>query len=612
MAGSAKEGGPADVELLADWLRLAGLPRAAVELAVRRRPQSPAELVALVVSELLSGEAAGSGSRAEPAGQRLARAATSLACQGGLWLGPQSELLPGRVIRWLGPRLWWLPAGLPPARSVALLSSRLPRLLHPKHTWLKAVGTLMAQLVDASQWLISASGTAGQQLLIRAAELAGLPAVIVQCCDVGLRPAGAWAQLWLQWLVGRQAATGPATEHTERRWLWALPAASVVGGSVPATLQSVPERDRAAAAWAERIVLIHVRPQGHVHRLAMQALAERVQVQFIDHAELIGPNVRNELIGAAALPLAAECRRSFLWLAARSVPDAKGQPRETGAQAVLGVPSAVPGDRQALGSGGRWRPGLRCRLADRQIAGELDKLAAVLASGGSAVGGQEPGGRPVAAPISLAGVRDAEPWQFLTHTTRAQPGPWPGQEPRDYLDDLLLDRADGDHRAFAALARIVLQRLLVASGRAIRGGYRMVCFTAVPLAQLAQLRVFRTHRGRWDFEPYGICIRRDWLQRRGARPVLYGDETLWHRLAERDRPFFQVACSRTRGGAVLDWTAEQEWRCLGDLDLSELAETDAIVFVADAAEALALAPHCPWPVTLLDTAQPAAAVGQQL
>jgi hypothetical protein len=170
------------------------------------------------------------------------------------------------------------------------------------------------------------------------------------------------------------------------------------------------------------------------------------------------------------------------------------------------------------------------------------------------------------------------------------------------LDELLLGWPEGRHSAFAALARIVLQRLLMGSGQAIRGGYRVVCFTAVPLAELPRLRVFRAHRGRWDFEPYGICIRRDWLQRHGARPVLYGDRPLWERLPERDRPFFQVACSRTSGGSLIDWTAEREWRCIGDIDLTELGEREAIVFVPTAREAAAMAAISPWPVAVLDTA----------
>ena len=44
-----------------------------------------------------------------------------------------------------------------------------------------------------------------------------------------------------------------------------------------------------------------------------------------------------------------------------------------------------------------------------------------------------------------------------------------------------------------ALARIAAQGRILATGRAIRGGTKVVCFTAVPLDQIGTLRTFRAH-----------------------------------------------------------------------------------------------------------------------
>jgi hypothetical protein len=187
----------------------------------------------------------------------------------------------------------------------------------------------------------------------------------------------------------------------------------------------------------------------------------------------------------------------------------------------------------------------------------------------------------------------------LTHCTRRRPGPWPGEDEDQFLDDLILDRAGADHSALAALWRIVHSGRLIASGEFVRGETPVVSFTAVPLSQLQTLRTYRSHLGRWDFEPYGICIRRDWLQRCGARPVQYGDESLWETLPDADRPFFQKSDSHTASGKRIDWTVEREWRHVGDMELEAIPAEAALLFVPSESEARQLAAVSPWPIVVL-------------
>jgi hypothetical protein len=193
----------------------------------------------------------------------------------------------------------------------------------------------------------------------------------------------------------------------------------------------------------------------------------------------------------------------------------------------------------------------------------------------------------------------AQDWAYLTHCTRRRPGPWPDQDENAYLDDLLLDRDGADHSALAALWRIVRNRCLLASNDLIRGDQAVVSLTAVPLQQIHRLRTFRSHLSRWDFEPYGICIRRDWLQKQGARPVHYGDDSLWEQLSATERPFFQKRQSQTRSGAVMDWRVEREWRLIGDLRLDNVPSDAAFVFVPSWDEARQLATVSPWPIAIL-------------
>ena len=204
-------------------------------------------------------------------------------------------------------------------------------------------------------------------------------------------------------------------------------------------------------------------------------------------------------------------------------------------------------------------------------------------------------------PGRIVPVPDADDWPYLTHCTRRCEGPWPEQDEADHIDDLILGRPAGDHSALAALTRILSQQRLVATSSAIRGTTPVVSFTAVPLAELGRLRVFRPHRGRWDFEPYGVCLRRDWLERYGARHVLYGDERRWDELSPDDRPYFQMRTTRRPAdGGRIDWTVEDEWRVVGDVDLSKIPRHAALVFVPDRVEAEMVAEFSHWPVAVVD------------
>ena len=80
----------------------------------------------------------------------------------------------------------------------------------------------------------------------------------------------------------------------------------------------------------------------------------------------------------------------------------------------------------------------------------------------------------------------------------------------------------------------------------------------------------------------------------------YGDDALWDELPENTQPFFQFA--QTRGEdlqAPIDWTAEREWRHVGDVDLSQLPADAALVFVPTHDEADKVAQISRWPIVVL-------------
>ncbi|MFO1004267.1 MAG: hypothetical protein U0936_28440, partial [Planctomycetaceae bacterium] len=187
------------------------------------------------------------------------------------------------------------------------------------------------------------------------------------------------------------------------------------------------------------------------------------------------------------------------------------------------------------------------------------------------------------------------PNEWLLHWTRAATGPWPGETSEDFLDALILRTETADHSAVTTLLRILSEGILRASTEGIRGSFPVVAFTSVPLHEFRRRRVFRKHRNRFDFEPWGIAIRKNSLVSLGIRPVIYGDEEVWRSLNHEERPFFQKA---TSGGATNN-SEELEWRAIGDVHLSEFSTSEVCVFVDSPDAARLVSFHNPWAVIVV-------------
>jgi hypothetical protein len=367
-------------------------------------------------------------------------------------------------------------------RRIAIVMSRLPRLIDPQATWLCGLRAALRRIQESGDLLVVAEGAAGTDFVRRGAERLRIP---IEEATISAGLENGW--------VNEEGA--------------------------------IPPPDRALLGTADLVLALQVRTNGNIHRALQERLALRGPVELVELPEMHPRAVRDDLVerGATLWSPSGEAQRSFGF----------------GNQLQLERPSI-------------------CELVPQPSPDE---------------------------------------WTFLSHTTRACAGPWPSQSVPDYIDSLLDDAGEADHCAIAALERIVTQRKLLAASRMIRGGHAVVCLTAVPLLDLPPLRKFQTHRSRWDFEPYGICIRQRWLQERGARPVIYGNEATWQSLGEGDRPFFQFT-SPPSSSPGTDWSVEREWRHVGDLDLNELPAEDGLLFVRRYADAVRLSRSSPWPITL--------------
>jgi hypothetical protein len=308
------------------------------------------------------------------------------------------------------------------------------------------------------------------------------------------------------------------------------------------------DRDQLLIQIASECFLLSVRPKGKIHHAALNRLAKAQ------------PEIR------------PACERTWILVSALTKP-------------------AVQSNLEQAGAVGWWlydqHPLDRDRSDLDSQETQVDAAPPPLASSVH---------RPSAwAPILRLDEFPAE--RFLIHWTRYRVGPWPEQTQEEWLDDLLFQSDRRKHGPAFALRRILATRQILASRGLTRDDQPVVCLSNRSLADLDNLTVFRQHLGRWDFVPFGIAIEREWLFHQGARPVIYGDESVWTSLPDSERPFFQLAHSKS---GKVDWTIEQEWRWLGNLNLRRIPAACVAAFVPELTDAQKLTPICGCPIVVID------------
>ncbi|MCC9604155.1 hypothetical protein LOC67_26680 [Stieleria sp. JC731] len=176
--------------------------------------------------------------------------------------------------------------------------------------------------------------------------------------------------------------------------------------------------------------------------------------------------------------------------------------------------------------------------------------------------------------------------QWLVHCTRSCVGPWPGESVSQYQDWMLLnDSHQTNHyrgSCLGTLQRILKMQRLVGSALTSHQAFPVVCFSACPLAGLLSQRCYRPHLHRWDYEPYGIAIRKSAAVDLGCKPVIYGGASVRDDLPGEQLFRFQAQ------GKTYDWTSEYEWRFSGDVDLTQFDHDDIRVFVSNQSDKDAL------------------------
>lgn len=169
-------------------------------------------------------------------------------------------------------------------------------------------------------------------------------------------------------------------------------------------------------------------------------------------------------------------------------------------------------------------------------------------------------------------------WDHICHWTRTNNGPWPGQSRAAYYKGI----AESDsypNDGLATLINILHSKQIYGSSENIRENNKAVAFSNLPPKEMLPLMSWRKRRVSFNFEPYGIAISRQAAAAKEIRPVIYGPPSLYKRLSDSDKPYFQS--DGENGG---EWRPENEWRCLGDLDLSDIPDSEISIIVRDLSE----------------------------
>lgn len=198
----------------------------------------------------------------------------------------------------------------------------------------------------------------------------------------------------------------------------------------------------------------------------------------------------------------------------------------------------------------------------------------------------------------IVAARKTDSSSFLTHCTRGRQGAWPDQSLSSYYDEVsnYRDGSGVDGSPLATLKRILTQNRLLATHHLQKSKVPTISLSNVPLLELVQRRKFQSHLGRWDWEPYGICIDREWLLNHGAKPVAYGGPKELASLPMQDLPYYHPM-----GNGSIDWRDEQEWRLAGDLHLANIPFEKAFIFVPTLSEAREIATVSRFPVMILSS-----------
>jgi hypothetical protein len=177
-------------------------------------------------------------------------------------------------------------------------------------------------------------------------------------------------------------------------------------------------------------------------------------------------------------------------------------------------------------------------------------------------------------PMEVDRSLENESWSYITHWTRTCYGHWPKQTKSTFYKKLVDSGECYPNTAYSTLANILHRQTIYASSSNYRKGNQGVSFSGSHPKDVLSLMHWRKRYARWNFEPYGISIARKTAISLGVNPVIYGKPSMYDKLTDKDKPFFQSI--GVDGG---NWRAENEWRYISDFSIKDILPDNMIVIV---------------------------------
>ena len=170
---------------------------------------------------------------------------------------------------------------------------------------------------------------------------------------------------------------------------------------------------------------------------------------------------------------------------------------------------------------------------------------------------------------------------FLIHWTRTCNSAWPTERLIDYYRAVLESNCY-PRSAFDTLKNILRMKTVVASSKNMPGKTATVSFSNCPPLTMVKLMTWRARYRVMSFEPYGIGIDKQTALAMNILPVNYYDRNGG---AAVDTKHW---LSQSRGEKS-DWTAEDEYRHRGDVDISAVPSDKLIILCRAKSESEAIA-----------------------
>ncbi|MDE3744144.1 hypothetical protein [Maribacter polysaccharolyticus] len=148
-----------------------------------------------------------------------------------------------------------------------------------------------------------------------------------------------------------------------------------------------------------------------------------------------------------------------------------------------------------------------------------------------------------------------------------------------------LTKESGGLNAFQVLRKILTERKIIGSNQNgfVIGNDSAVCFQDIPLYGVCQ-NTFHEQVNRAElggslrYRPIGLTFEKEYIFRKGGRPVLYEQKNIAKRILPENEWWRIVNYDLSNQNSIIDWTHEREWRIKND-------------FKFDIKEAIIIMPH---------------------